>query len=142
MNGILAVMVVRLRHRWDMGNGVPFARFQGYRRCCYLTVSAHMLAFNLVKTEYIWRKPRSGTTIPEVMVVLAIMALVIDLAAPRFTDSFGRPKSETAEVRMGNLKSSLQFFYTMSDAVRCLREAYMPDSEASIERNLYETIRS
>lgn len=111
LNGILAVMVVRLRHRWDMENGVPFARFQGYRRRWYLTVSAHMLAFTLVKTEHRRNKPRSGTTTPEVMVVLAIMALVIDLAAPRFTDSFGRAKSETAEVRMGNLKSSLQRFY-------------------------------
>jgi len=44
-------------------------------------------------------------------VVLPIMALVIGLAAPRFIDSFGREKSETAEVQMGNLKSSLQLFY-------------------------------
>lgn len=70
-----------------------------------------MLEAILVKLKHKLRKPKSGMTILEVMVVLAIMALVIGLAAPRFIDSFGRAKSQTAEVRMGNLKSSLQLFY-------------------------------
>lgn len=122
LNGILVVMVVCLRHRWDMENGVPFVRFQGYRRRWYLTVSAHMLAFTLAKTEHIPRKHRFGMTIPEVMVVLETMALVIGLAAPRFTDSFGRTKSETAEMQMETSNRRCNFSMSMSGAIRFLRE--------------------
>ena len=47
----------------------------------------------------------------EVMVVLAIMALVIGIAAPRFIDSFGRSKAQAALVQMANLRAAVQLFY-------------------------------
>lgn len=57
------------------------------------------------------RKADAGVTLLEVMIVLAIMALVIGLAAPRFIDSFGRAKSQSAQVQMGNLRAALQLYY-------------------------------
>lgn len=57
------------------------------------------------------RDPEAGVTLLEVLVVLAIMALVIGIAAPRFLDSFGRAKSQTAMVQMSNIKAAVQMFY-------------------------------
>lgn len=45
------------------------------------------------------------------MVVLAIIALIAGLAAPRLMASFGRAKAQAAEIRMTNLKGALQLFY-------------------------------
>lgn len=45
------------------------------------------------------------------MVALAIMALVVGLAAPRLMDSFGRAKSQTAEIQIANVKGALQLYY-------------------------------
>lgn len=45
------------------------------------------------------------------MIVMAIMALIVGIAAPRFVDSFGRAKSQSAEVQMGNLRVAVQLFY-------------------------------
>ncbi|MDD9733704.1 type II secretion system protein GspG, partial [Mameliella sp. AT18] len=57
------------------------------------------------------RNPRAGMSLLEVMVVLAIMALVIGIAAPRFIDSFGRAKGQSALIQMGNLRAAVQLFY-------------------------------
>lgn len=60
------------------------------------------------------RKPRNaqaGLTLLEVMVVLAIIALVVGLSAPRLMSSFGRAKAQAASVQMANLKGALQLYY-------------------------------
>jgi general secretion pathway protein G len=67
------------------------------------------------------RDPRAGMTLLEVMIVLAIIALIVGLAAPRLMESFGRAKSKTAELQMQNIKASLQLFYL--DAGRYPTEA-------------------
>lgn len=57
------------------------------------------------------RKRNAGVSLLEIMVVLAIMALVVGLAAPRVMDSFGRAKSIAAETQMNNIKGALQLYY-------------------------------
>jgi general secretion pathway protein G len=57
------------------------------------------------------RNPKSGLTLLEVMIVLAIIALIAGLAAPRLMDSFGRAKSRTASIQMENLKGAVRLFY-------------------------------
>jgi general secretion pathway protein G len=57
------------------------------------------------------RNPRSGLTLLEVMVVLAVIALIAGLAAPRLMDSFGRAKARTAAIQMENLKGAVRLFY-------------------------------
>jgi general secretion pathway protein G len=57
------------------------------------------------------RNPRSGLTLLEVMVVLAIIALIAGLATPRLMDSFGRAKARTAAIQMENLKGAVRLFY-------------------------------
>lgn len=67
------------------------------------------------------RDPRAGLTLLEVMVVLAIIALIAGLAAPRLMDSFGRAKARSATIQMENLRSAVQLFYL--DAGRYPSEA-------------------
>lgn len=57
------------------------------------------------------RNPRSGVTLLEVMIVLAVIALIVGFGAPRLMESFGRAKSQAAEVAMANLKGAVQLFY-------------------------------
>ncbi|CAN1484812.1 PulG Type II secretory pathway, pseudopilin PulG [Paracoccaceae bacterium] len=57
------------------------------------------------------RNPKSGVTLLEVMVVLAIIALVVGLAAPRMMESFGRAKSRTASIQIENVRGAVQLFY-------------------------------
>jgi general secretion pathway protein G len=57
------------------------------------------------------RNPRSGLTLLEVMIVLAIIALIAGLAAPRLMDSFGRAKTRTAAIQMENLRGAVRLFY-------------------------------
>lgn len=57
------------------------------------------------------RNSRSGLSLLEVMIVLAIMALVVGIAAPRIVGSFGRAKSQTAQVQMANIRAAVQLFY-------------------------------
>lgn len=57
------------------------------------------------------RNPKTGLTLLEVMVVLAIVALIAGLATPRLMESFGRAKSRTAMIQMENLKGAIQLFY-------------------------------
>lgn len=45
------------------------------------------------------------------MVVLAIIALIAGLAVPRLMSSFGRAKSQAAEIQLTNLKGALQLYY-------------------------------
>lgn len=57
------------------------------------------------------RNSRSGVTLLEVMIVLAVIALIVGFGAPRLMESFGRAKSQAAEVAMANLKGAVQLFY-------------------------------
>lgn len=57
------------------------------------------------------RKTNAGISLLEIMVVLAIIALVVGLAAPRLMENFGRAKSQAAEVQMNGIVSALQLFY-------------------------------
>jgi general secretion pathway protein G len=57
-------------------------------------------------------RPRNaGLTLLEVMIVLAIIALVVGLAAPRLMSSFGRAKSQAAQIQLTNIRSALQLYY-------------------------------
>lgn len=57
------------------------------------------------------RHPRAGLSLLEVMIVLAIIALVAGLAAPRLISTFGRAKSQAAQIQLANIRSALQLFY-------------------------------
>ncbi len=57
------------------------------------------------------RKRTAGISLLEIMVVLAIIALVAGLAAPRLMGSFGRAKSMVAEASMENVRGALQLYY-------------------------------
>ncbi len=57
------------------------------------------------------RKLTSGISLLEIMVVLAIIALIVGLAAPRVMENFGRAKSTIAEAQMNSVKGALQLFY-------------------------------
>lgn len=57
------------------------------------------------------RNARAGLSLLEIMVVLAIIALVVGLAAPRLISSFGRAKGQAAQIQLANIKSALQLFY-------------------------------
>ena len=57
------------------------------------------------------RQSKRGVTILEVMVVLAIIALIAGLAAPRVIENFGRAKSQAAEVQLNSIKGALQLYY-------------------------------
>ena len=57
------------------------------------------------------RSSERGVTLLEVLVVLAIIALIATLAAPRLLESFGRAKSQAAEVQLTTLKAAIQLYY-------------------------------
>ena len=57
------------------------------------------------------RNPQSGISLLEILVVLAIIALIVGLAAPRLMANFGRANAQAAEVQMNNIKGALQLFY-------------------------------
>ena len=57
------------------------------------------------------RNRTSGVTLLEIMIVLAIIALIATLAAPRIMNSFGRAKTQAAEIQIENLKVALQLDY-------------------------------
>ncbi|UWP96191.1 type II secretion system major pseudopilin GspG [Aliiroseovarius crassostreae] len=57
------------------------------------------------------RKKKAGISLLEIMIALAIIALIVGLTAPRVMDSFGRAKSQAAEVQLLNVKGALQLYY-------------------------------
>ena len=57
------------------------------------------------------RNRTTGLSILEVMVALAIMAMVIGLAGPRLIDGLGRAKSQAAEIEIANIKAAIQMYY-------------------------------
>ncbi|WP_395541055.1 type II secretion system major pseudopilin GspG [Neotabrizicola sp. sgz301269] len=57
------------------------------------------------------RNRKAGMTLLEVMIVLAIIALIAGLAAPQLMETFGRAKSRAATIEMEGLKGAVQLFY-------------------------------
>lgn len=62
------------------------------------------------KVDIRWTK-RAGVTILEMLVVLAIIAMLTAVAAPQVMSYLGRAKSQTAEIEIDTLRSALQLFY-------------------------------
>lgn len=54
---------------------------------------------------------RSGVTILEVLIVLAIIAMIAAVVGPRLIGYLGRAKSDTAELQIGQIRNALQLFY-------------------------------
>ena len=52
-----------------------------------------------------------GISLLEIMVVLAAIALIMGLVAPRVIGYFGRAKTQTAEIQMTHIKGALQLMY-------------------------------
>lgn len=61
--------------------------------------------------EFAARDKEAGVTLLEILVVLAIIAMIATLTAPRLLDSFGRAKSQAAQVQLANVKGALQLYY-------------------------------
>ena len=55
-------------------------------------------------------RDEQGLTLVEMLVVLAILALVVGLVAPRVVDYLGRAKSTTAKLQIENLAAGLDLF--------------------------------
>lgn len=55
--------------------------------------------------------PEQGATILEILVVLAIIALLASVVGPRVIGYLGAARSETAGLQIGNLRSAVQMFY-------------------------------
>jgi general secretion pathway protein G len=68
-----------------------------------------------MRTTISTRRPETGVTLLEMMMVLAVIALIVGLAAPRIIDSFGRAKSKTATIQMSNVKPAPQRFHATSE---------------------------
>lgn len=58
-----------------------------------------------------FRKMNRGVSLLEVVIALALIALVAGLTAPKLIQTFGRAKSNAAKVQMQNVKAALQLFY-------------------------------
>lgn len=52
-----------------------------------------------------------GISLLEIMIVLAVIALIMGLVAPRVIGYFGRAKTQTAEIQMTHIKGALQLMY-------------------------------
>lgn len=57
------------------------------------------------------RNHSAGVTLLEMMIVLAVIALIVGLGAPRLMETFGRAKSQAAEVKIATLKGAIQLYY-------------------------------
>ena len=55
-------------------------------------------------------RDQRGLTLVEMLVVLAIMALVVGVVAPRVVEYLGRAKSTTAKLQIENLAAGLDLF--------------------------------
>jgi len=56
-------------------------------------------------------RKHSGISLLEIMIVLAVIALIMGLVTPRVIGYFGRAKTQTAEIQMTHLKGALQLMY-------------------------------
>lgn len=58
-----------------------------------------------------WRYAQRGLTLFELLVVLAILAFLAALVAPRVVGYLGRAKSDIAKTQAANLTASLELFF-------------------------------
>ena len=61
------------------------------------------------KTRYISNE--KGVTLMEVLIVLAIIAMLAALVGPRVIGYLGKAKSQVAQTQIGNLASSLELYF-------------------------------
>ena len=57
------------------------------------------------------RHPESGMTLMELLVVVAVIALITAIAAPRLLQYVSGAKSTTAEAQIGGLVSAVELFF-------------------------------
>ena len=69
------------------------------------------MARSMIAASRTRRRRTAGLTLLEMMVVLAIIALVVGLGAPRLMENFGRAKSQAAGAAMANLRAAVQLYY-------------------------------
>lgn len=63
----------------------------------------------MTKTDQ--RNKLAGVTLLEMMIVLAVIALIVGIGAPRLMETFGRAKGQAAEVEIATLKGAIQLYY-------------------------------
>jgi general secretion pathway protein G len=56
------------------------------------------------------RKKDAGYTLTELLIVLVILTLLIGVIGPRLINTMGGAKSDTAQIQIANLKTSLDLF--------------------------------
>lgn len=66
----------------------------------------HPAAFRAVRGAA--GSPQAGFTLVELLVVLAIMAMLAGLVAPRVMEYFGRAKVETAKLQVENIAAAME----------------------------------
>ena len=57
------------------------------------------------------RHSQRGLTLYELLIVLAILAMLATLIAPRVVGYLGRAKSDTAKTQLANIATSLELYY-------------------------------
>ncbi len=65
---------------------------------------------NSAKNDHTQRRSESGFTLVELLVVMAILALLASLVAPRVLAYLGTSRTKTAELQIENLTTSLELF--------------------------------
>lgn len=57
------------------------------------------------------KSSEDGYTLLELLVVLAILALILGIAVPAIIGQFSKAKVETAKIQVSSLAANLEFFY-------------------------------
>jgi len=65
----------------------------------------------MIKRDTSTLTKRAGVTILEILIALAIIALIAAVVGPRLISYLGRAKSETAGLQLKQIKSAMQLYY-------------------------------
>ena len=57
------------------------------------------------------RRKQAGFSLLELLVVIGILALLATLVGPRLIGYFGKAKSQTAQIQIGNLGSAVELYF-------------------------------